>query len=59
MDDNEAIKLVITLHTHSEKLQSAIIQKDMDLAKVISTSRSLELAKREVEFFKKQYVEFK
>ena len=52
MDDNEAIKLVITLHTHSEKLQSTIIQKDMDLSKVVSTARALELAKREVKFMR-------
>ena len=52
MGDDEAIKLVITLHTHSEKLQSSIIQKDMDLAKLVATARSLELAKREVDFLK-------
>ena len=52
MDDNEAIKLVLTLHTHSEKLQSAIIQKDMDLTKVVATARALELTKRELHFMK-------
>jgi len=39
MDDDEAIKLVITLHTTSKKLQAAIIQKDMNLAKVISVAK--------------------
>ena len=52
MNDDEAIKLVITLHTHSEKLQSSIIQKDMNLSKVIATAKSLELAQREVKFMK-------
>ena len=52
MGDDEAIKLVITLHTHSEKLQSSIMQKDMDLAKLVSTARSLELATKEVNFLK-------
>ena len=52
MGDDEAIKLVITLQTHSEKLRSLIIQKDKDLAKLVSTARSLELAKKEVHFLK-------
>ena len=39
---------VIMLYTHSEELQSLIIQKDMDLAKLVSTARSMELAKKEV-----------
>ena len=52
MGDDEAIKLVITRHTHSEKLQSAIIQKDMDLAKLVSTARAMELAQKEVTFLK-------
>ena len=43
MGEHEATKLVITLHTHSEKLQSSVIQKDMDLAKLVSTDQSLEL----------------
>ena len=52
MDDDEAIKLVVTLHTTSEKLQTAIIQKDMNLEKVISTAKSMEMAQRELTFMK-------
>lgn len=52
MGDDQAIKLVITLHTHSEKLQSSIIKKDMDFPKPVSTPWSLELAKAEVDFLK-------
>ena len=56
MGDDEAIKLVITLHTHSEKIQSSIIQKHMNLAKLVSTARSLELEKKEVDFLKNNTV---
>ena len=52
MDDDEAIKLVVTLNTTSDKLQAAIIQKDMDLTKVIAVAKSMELAQREVRFMK-------
>jgi len=52
MDDDEAIKLVVTLHTTSEKLQTAIIQKDMYLNKVIEAAKSMEMAQREVKFIK-------
>ena len=52
MGDDEAVKLVTTLRTDSEKLQSSIIQKDIDLVKLVSTVRSLELATKEVEFLK-------
>ena len=45
MGDDKAIKSVITLNTHSEKLQSSIIQKNMSVSKLVSTARSLELAK--------------
>ena len=50
--DDDAIKLLITLQTHSEKLQWSIIQKDMDLAKLVSTAWSLELAKKREDFLK-------
>ena len=45
MGEHEATKLVTKLHTHSEKLQSSVIQKDMDHAKLVSTDQSLELVK--------------
>ena len=51
MGDDETIKLVIILHTHSEKLHSSIIQKNMDLAKLVSAAQSLEL-KNKVDFLK-------
>ena len=51
MGDDETIKLVIILHTHSEKLHSSIIQKNMDLAKLVSAAQSLEL-KNKVNFLK-------
>ena len=52
MGDDEAVKLVTTLRTDSEKLQSSIIQKDIYLVKLVSTVRSLELATKEVDFLK-------
>ena len=52
MGDDETIKLLITLQTHCEKLQWSIIQKDMDLAKMVSIAWSLELAKKEFDFLK-------
>ena len=36
---DEAIKLVVTLHTPSDKLQRDIIAKDMDLKTVIESAR--------------------
>jgi len=41
-------KLVIMLHITSEKLQVAIIQKDMDLCKNHPVAKSMELTDREV-----------
>ena len=55
INDDEAIKLVITLHTHSEKLQWTIIQKDMYLNKVISTANSQGLVQWEGWFLKNMY----
>ena len=52
MNLDEAIKLVVTLHTPSEKLQREIIAKDMDLKMVIDNARALELTQREVRFMK-------
>ena len=49
---DEAIKLVVTLHTPSDKLQRDIIAKDMDLKTVIESARALELTQREVSFMK-------
>ena len=49
----EATKLVFALHTHSKKLQPAIIQKGMIINKVISIAKSLELAQWEMWFMEK------
>ena len=43
MNLEEAIKLVVTLHTTSEKLQRHIIAKDMNLKTLLETARALEL----------------
>ncbi len=45
-------KLVVTLHTPSDKLQRDIITNDMDLKTVIESTRALELTQREVSFMK-------
>ena len=57
MDLNPAITLVMTLHTHSEKLQREIIAQDMDLNKVLTTARSIELTNREIAFMKQHNME--
>eukprot|EP00795_Rhopilema_esculentum_P008818 gene8818-15293_t len=57
MDLNSAITLVMTLHTHSEKLQREIIAQDMDLKKVLATARSIELTNREIAFMKQHNIE--
>ena len=54
---DEAIKLVVTLHTASDKLQRDIIAKDMDLKTVIESARALELTQREVSFMKQNTLE--
>ena len=52
MNLDEAIKLVVTLHTSSEKLQQEIIAKDMALKGVTEHARALELTSRELAFIK-------
>ena len=59
MDKEEAIKLVVTLHTHSAKLQREIIAQNMDLKKLIETARAIEMTTREVEFMKTNKLEYK
>ena len=54
---NSAITLVMTLHTHSEKLQREIIAQDMDLNNVLTTARSIELTNREIAFMKQHNME--
>ena len=43
INDEEANKLVVTLHTYLDQLQTSIIQKDINLIKMILTARALEL----------------
>ena len=57
MNLDEAIKLVVTLHTPSEKLQREIIARDMDLASLIECARAIELTQREVTFIKQNTME--
>ena len=48
LDDNEAIKLVILLHTNNAKLQREIIARDLNYQNTIELARSLELTDREI-----------
>ena len=48
---------MMTLHTHSEKLQREIIAQDMDLKKVLATACSIELTDREIAFMKQHNIE--
>jgi hypothetical protein len=48
MNDEEAMKLVIMLHTHNATLQRQIIAKDMDFKKTIEQACALELTDREL-----------
>ena len=57
MNLDEAVKLVVTLHTPSKKLQREIIAKDMDLASLIESARTIELTQREVSFIKQNTME--
>ena len=52
MNIDEAITLVITLYTTSEKLQTYIIQKNMNLTKVNAVAKSIEIAQWENKFMK-------
>jgi hypothetical protein len=47
MDNEEAMKLVIMLHTHNSTLQRQIIAKDMDFKKTMEQARALELTDRD------------
>ena len=49
-NDDEATKMVITLQTCSDQLQTAIIKNDVNFVKVISTARTLELSHWEMQF---------
>ena len=52
MDLKEAIKLAVTMHTMSRKLQMAIIAQDMDYETMVDKARAIELTTKEVESFK-------
>ena len=50
MDDDEAIKLVLTLHTNSKKLQKDVITRNLDLKGALDLAELMEMAEREVKF---------
>ena len=52
LGNNETMKLVIILHIQLDQLQTSIIQKDLELNKVLSTARALELTQRKIQFIK-------
>ena len=52
MNNDEAIKLVLTLHTHSERLQKEIISKELTLTRALEYARALELTDKEITFMK-------
>ena len=52
MNNDEAIKLVLTLHTHSVKLQREIISKDLTLTHALEYAQALELTDKEITFMK-------
>jgi len=52
MNLEEAIKMVVTLHTHPEKLQRDIIAKDMKFEDMMDAARAIELTSSEMTFIK-------
>ena len=48
LNNEEAIKLVIMLHTHNSRLQRAILSKDLDYKKTLEEARALEMTEREL-----------
>jgi len=52
MNLEEAIKMVVTLHTHFEKLQRDIIAKDMKFGDMMDAARAIELTSSEMTFIK-------
>ena len=52
MNNDEAIKLVLTLHTHSVRLQNQIISKDLTLTCALEYAQALELIDKEITFMK-------
>ena len=54
MDGDEAIKLVLTLHTNSPRLQKEIITKNLSLQDTLKSAQMIELAEREIKFLKEK-----
>ena len=52
MNNDEAIKLVITLHTYCEKLQNLIITGNLNLKEALNKAEMIELAEKEIKFIK-------
>ena len=59
IDLKEAIKLAVTMHTNSSKLQAEIIAQDMSYEKMVEKARAIELTKKEVEYMKQTEEAFK
>ena len=59
MNLKEAIKLAVTLHTKSPKLQAEIIAQDLDYNKMVEKARAIELTKKELGNLKQGENQFK
>ena len=46
MNLKEAVKLAVTMHTKSSKLQAEIIAQDMDYDKMVEKARAIKLTKK-------------
>ena len=51
MNMNEAIKLAVTMHTRSKKLQMSIIAQNLDYQTMVEKARAIELTKKEMDSF--------
>jgi hypothetical protein len=47
-NNEEAMKLVIMLHTHNARLQRSILTKDLDFKKTLEEARTLEMTEKEL-----------
>ena len=47
-NDDEAMKLVIMLHTHNARLQRTMLTKDLDLKRTLEEARTLEMTEKEL-----------
>ena len=59
MDLKEAIKLAVTMHTNSSKLQAEVIAQDISYEKMAEKAKAIQLTKKEVEYMKETEKAFK